>query len=418
MSTHDGGALAGPGDGEPCCVHVALDADPLCLGMLAPLSIGLGFETYLIGSPGTAQSRTFERLVYRRDGSIDRERHTATDSLRSVGDQIPSPVQAAARRADLLLITASTQAGLAERAGLILAVAAIAKPGAETVFLSSDAVTTSADDALIAGLGAHGVLSPPAIVDRFCTWDQATVGAPPSRTAATHELGALTLPDRDGLLRARLTPADEVRFASSQRFAALSDQKAWMVDGPHLAIALAARRRNRSASVRDFVHHPARIEQLGQMLDAIAAVIRIAHGAEVNATQALDRELVAMRLPNFGHAILRDFKRADLAAFVDRFGECIGRPAVIAAETDGPLDPFRSIGRTLTMMLSDGHHYEDLLEVGPDDVTEDADEAAVDAYRRALSGWYEVDRIEAGAREIRTKLRYQRDELARRGRLG
>lgn len=395
-------------------MHVALDADPRCLGMLAPISIELGFETYLIGAPETSQSPTFERHVYRRDGSIDRQELEPTGFPVGVGDQIP----AAARRADLLLITAATHAGLADRPEAIRSVAAAARPDAETIFLSSDALTMPAADGPIADLASHGILAPPAIVDRLCTQLSAPNEKSPSRVAATHELGALTLPDRDGLLRAKLGQAEEVRFAAPPRFAALRDQKLWMVDGCHFAIALRARHRNRSKTLSAFVNHGARVAQLGQMLDAAAAALQIAHGVEVDAAAVLDRERVAMQLPNFDQQVLRDFKRTDLVRFIDHFGESIGRPAVIAAETDVPLDPFRSIARTLTALLSDGHHYEDLLTVDSDDVSEDADEAAVEAYRRALSGWYERDWLDAGTRDIRARLRYQRDELARRGKLG
>ncbi len=404
-------------DGKPRGVHVALDADPLCLGMLAPISIELGFETHLICAPGTTRSPTFERHVYRRDGSVDRQKLEPTALSGRVGDQTPATSLAAARRADLLLITASTSAGLTERAEAILAVAAAAEPGTETVFLSSDAMAT-ADDGLIANLAANGIQAPPAIFDRLCTRPPARGEEMPSRVVATHELGTLILPDQDGLLRTRLGAAEEVHFADSQRFAALGDQKLWMVDGCHLAIALRARHRNRETTLSDFVNHSARVKQLGQMLDAVGAAMQIAHGVQVDVAQALDRERMAMQLPNFIQEVLQDFKRADLVRFIERFGESIGRPAVIAAETNVPLEPFRSIARTLTVMLSDGHHYEDLLTLDPADVSEDADEAAVAAYRRALSGWYKQDWIDAATRDIRARLRYQRAELARRGKLG
>lgn len=382
--------------------------------MFAPISIGLGFETYLIGAPSPSRSATFERHVYHRDGSIDRQELEPTGFPIEVGDRIP----AAARRADLLLITASTHAGLADRPEAIRSVAAAARPDAETVFLSSDALTAPAVDGPIADMAAHGIVVPPVIVDRLCTQPSTLTGKSPSRVTTTHELGTLTLPIRDGLLRAKLDQAEEVGFAAPPRFAALQDQKLWMVDGCHFAIALRARHRNRSQTLSAFVNHGARVAQLRQMLDAAAAAMQIAHGVEVDADAVLDRERVAMQLPNFDQQVLRDFKRTNLVGFIDHFGESIGRPAVIAAETDVPLNPFRSIARTLTALLSDGHHYEDVLTVDPNDVSEDADEAAVEAYRRALSGWYERDWLDAGTRDIRARLRYQRDELARRGKLG
>ena len=355
--------------------------------------------------------------MFRRDGVVD------TETIEVAGfegprDSIPPPtVLAAVEQADLVLLTLSMRQEVAARRELILSLVDACPSSAEVVVAVCDNTLTPAHRQLIGELTERGVPCPATIADRVCNRPDGSPAPSDAVRVVTHEVGMLTLVDLPDarLLRERLGQAEEVRFVAARQFAAHRDQKLWIVNGSHLALALRARHYNHS-DLRLAAHDADLLRPVQLIVEGMTAALAATHGLTVDPAWALDRERVVMELPDLTERVLRGFTRPGLAAFLERFADCVGRPAAIVKESGDSLDGFDSLARTLTAMLREGGHYTDAFDVKPGDVSEAADEAAVVAYRKAL-GWMPDHFVATGARELASRLRYERRQLERRGRL-
>lgn len=198
-------------------VHVLIGPGCLGLGLIAPVTKARGFDVHLIGRPGSSGVAMFEYTLL---GGADETLHQVPVSSFHCPPPavVPYELREVLSAAEIVLITTTVRAGIADRVEFVHALVDACAHDAEVVFVACENRLAPGHRQLLEQLPQRGVECLRTVVDRVCREDaEFTAGRPRRVIGHQHGLWMLELPTRSDNVKALLGPAPEVVFETGAR---------------------------------------------------------------------------------------------------------------------------------------------------------------------------------------------------------
>jgi hypothetical protein len=377
-------------------VHVHIGPSPLGLGLIVQATREAGFQAHIVGSPETVHLPAYERTMYRRDGISEHQVVEVASFTRPRGRQVPPELAGSLREAEEVLVTCSVRGAISQRTEFVQALAHATSADADRVFIACENTLTTAHREVMQWLDGRGFDTPETVIDRVCAWATTSDGRPPTpRHVVHHEIGEwiIPAPATPGRTLERLARSKLVTLVPPDEFGAFSDRKAWLVNAPHLVLALRGALLN-VPDLRRLVSDAGVLRELQDVIATMAIALEKRHGMVVPASWALDRQHVIAQLPDAIDRILSSLRRKDLTQFLASFRHRVAEPALLTIGGGSTHSVLAPVGLRLCDVLCDGEHFSDWHELTGSDLTADADEESVAMLENCLRGWMASSEID------------------------
>lgn len=378
--------------------HVQIGPSALAHGLLIPCTLALGFKVAIVGRVGEdgpaeyvhGNTRTGAREARPVDLIEGPER------LSDASAAFKSMVEAS----EPLLVTCSLRDAIVDRRDLVIELLEARPEGAETVFAACENSPHEVYKEIEEVCEARGIVSLRTVVNRMCREEEERDEAN-RRVVLAHPLGELVFeqPPRSLALLEALSQLEEVEVV--QEFDARKDRKIWMVNGVHLALALMARAAPQGEpagfDLTQAAMRPEVLVQLAQLHGPMDEALRRRHPTLVgNLDYGRDHVLAYMEHPDYVARVLSGFKRQDLAPFIGTMEERIGAPARVCFQANCSREAFEPVLDIFEDLVKDPDVFVDAAEIREDPtlVSGAADQRAIEAYERFLTGWMSVAAVE------------------------
>jgi hypothetical protein len=392
-------------------VHIQLGASKLALGLIVPLTVGLGMEVHLVGRPGR-DSRAEFGVSFAGNGGL-----SFYEVASFKGPTTVTEMDASAREALLsprpVLFTATLRGAIAERFQFTRELLQIrADREVETVFLACENSPAGLYERLRGEFEPRGVRFLPTMVNRICPAFIETHD--PRRIVRAHPLGEWVIQgsaDEGQILADLASAVDTVQLTEDLRPFEL--RKRWLVNGGQLQLAILAhsakRRSLRAAANRPGLRDPVNHfhAEANRVLEAEFPEL------DGNLPYAISHVIAFCEITDSVKRVL-DIRRADLAPFFRSFDARFGEPARRAtAFADGRTpEVFLSCLAALDYLLEQrrAFNWQDADNPRhPARLSEAADDEAAEAYAAMLSGWVPENSIGPRRDRLGIVLAAQRD---------
>jgi hypothetical protein len=391
--------------------HVHIGPSALAHGLLIPCTISAGFAVAVVGRisrrdsteyiyVNTATGRRWPREVDLVEGP--RNLPGASRELRGmVEDQDP------------LLLTCSLRGAIVERRDLVVELLKGRPRGAETVFAACENTPHATYREIEELCRAEGGVPLRTVVNRMCR-EEKERDAENRRVVLAHPLGewVFEAPPRPMPLLDALARVDEVEVVED--YEARKARKIWMVNGVHVALALEARaafldsfeedewdagrkEEGGASDLTELARRPEVIIQLSQLHGPMNEALMRTYPALTNNLEYGKKHVLAyMEHSDLAERVLSGFNRRNLAPFIETMEERLGEPARVCFKAGCSREAFEPVLDVFEDLVSDPGAFLDAEEVRKDRdlVSKAADERAVAAYERFLTGWMPVAAVE------------------------
>lgn len=366
--------------------HVHIGPGRLGVGLILDVANRTGFETHVVGRPGSEASVGCFSLEL--TGAKPEKIRYATYSEATRLADLKEDTRVAIAADEHLLITTSVGGGMAACATLLTEIAELrGSLGAETVFIACENDPGPGYEALCERLEALGVRCRATMVNRLCPERRLKDGrmlvrADPYAEWLIGECEEATV----GLLLA----APEVGLvAEVEPFAT---RKRWVCNGVHVALGVFARGVGQP-SIKAVANDDLRRLQVDELQDDMIGALdpRFSHLRGDDAAYARVQLVPMCRTEDQTDRILKRLTRAKLAPFFEDAERKIGEPARRRVELDKDRrlpESFEEFFLELHNLVLNLEHYEDANEVKDREValSREEDAAATAAYDRLLKG--------------------------------
>lgn len=405
--------------------HVHLGPSPLALGLLIPCTTAAGFGVCVFGRPGD-QSPSQYGLVGTGPEALltflKVEAFEGPDGYEDISEDVRQRIASP----EPLLLTCTLREMIAERYPLVEGILRARPNGAETILLPCENAPHSTYTDLSQICDLTGALFQRTVVNRMCT--ERERDSENRRMVSAHPLGEWLIeqPQRPSALLDQLASGvEEVRLVDD--YDARKARKLWMVNGAHQALAMMAwdatertlgviegddpvflRRSDdlREAARRQRVS--ARLHHLHAAMDD--ALLHVYPRLQGNLAYGLEHVIAYSEHPDSVKRVLANFRRQDLAPFIETMKARLGEPAEICSQLERSLAPFTFVMDVFESLALNLDAFLDVaqLRLEPDRIDARADERALAAYAQLLGGWLSAIEVEERVQRLASALASQR----------
>lgn len=323
---------------------------------------------------------------------------------------VPYELRGVLGTAEVVLITTTVRAGIAERVEFVHALVDACAHDAEVVFVACENRLAPGHRQLLEQLPQRGVECLKTVVDRVCREDGEFVDNMPRRVIGhQHGMWMLELPTRSDKLKALVGRAPEVVFETGARVEAEHARKRMLMNGAHFGLGLLARAAGET-NMRAAANDPAILRVARALLDEFYALLEPEHDDAETRKRGLEALQVICTFKDDVPRVMNSLRRGSLLEFFAVFEELIAHPARMRTSgAQGP-EPFRALAHALVEVLVGGESYADAPELARGQVrlSAEADRDAVKAFRAACTGWMPRAWVDAQKVRVARALRSQR----------
>ncbi len=393
--------------------HLHLGSGKLSAGLVVLTGIDAGGTVHMIARAATerAADASFACLLLSETTRARRALELGSFSRADCVDDLhPEARQAIEETPELLITTAITASGIANRTDFLIQLAEL-RTNKSTTFIACENDPGDAYPPLESALRARGVVVRRTMVNRLCFREE--IEADGTHLIHTEEQAEWIIEGApDGAVLKALAQVPYVQFVPD--IEPYEVRKRWLVNGGHLAVALLADRRYQSTLNVEVVKQ----ERGGWIKRLHASWIPTldARYAELgdSITYADEQVAIWLRHEDSVLRILSGLKRADLLGFFRSVERKIGEPTRAQVQRTGTLAPearrvFNELARTLIKIES----YRDyaIFKSGAMTLRSELDDAAVFAYRSLLREIFPPEEIDARAHALSGALHRHRAQL-------
>lgn len=391
--------------GSESVTHLHFGPGSLGLGLVAATGVAAGFDVHLVTRPDSKVGPG-SKLTVRIGTNDEPGSHTDLSKLplsaaNTIDDLHPRTREALEAAKHVLITTSVKTAGLAHFEPMLGEVAAfLSSTGTSSVtFLACENDTGPDYPRLTASLQQHGVDTRPTVVDRLC-YEPREMGLESTRyvVADPHIDWVVQGEPGDCPALNRLGEIGAMRFVID--ITPETDQKRWLANGGHLALALAARGR-RVAFIDDAIANDRLREWLEQFLLSLASAARIARPELEDAMDyASMHAVIWYRQHDETSRVLSRLQRLDPRALFMDIERKIGSALRDAGETAESTETFFVL---LHQVLTNFDRYEDAAALRAGELQFDAttDDASITEYEKLLTGILSPETVEDRVRSLR-----------------
>lgn len=379
-------------------LHVVVGPGRLALGLIVPITRRCGFDVALIGRanakdpeleryaldiPGETEGQVFQSVAY-------------ADNPVSFADIRSEELRKRLASDEPVLVTTSLDSQIGARVEFVVDLFQQRPTGSPTLLVTCENRLAPAYDRIRDAIPEAAFLE--SVVDRVCWSPDRIEGTP--RTVVAHPVAEWVIPRPEGLdggIVDSLDAAVEVVVVAD--IAAHAQRKKWTVNGLHLTLACAAR-------IADLDRLAAREPPITLSDHADAEAFRQAAASQIEALEAIFAEdtpelggypqYAQDRVQVFAETtwdtvdrVLGALIRQDLRDLIGKLEQRIAAPARRAVVHGVDADPFRATVLAFLALVERRDAYFEDPQRPQRTISADVDRAAVEDFRKMLTGWLE-----------------------------
>jgi hypothetical protein len=387
--------------------HVHIGPSALAHGLLIPCTVSAGFTVAVIGRIA-GQDPTEYVYVNTATGRGQPREVDLVEGPRNLAGA-SRELRGMVEGQDPLLLTCSLRDAIVERRDFVVELLKCRPREAETVFAACENTPHATYREIEELCRAEGGVPLRTVVNRMCR-EEKERDAEGRRIILAHPLGewVFEAPPRPLPLLDALARVDEVEVVED--YEARKARKIWMVNGVHMALALETRaafldpsekwEREEGAGVSDLTKMARRPEVLillSQLHGPMNEALQRAYPSLADNLEYGKKHVLAYRQhSDLAERVLSGFNRHNLAPFIETMEERLGEPARVCFKAGCSCEAFEPILDVFEDLVSDPSAFLDAEEVRKDPslISKAADERALAAYDRFLTGWMPVAAVE------------------------